>query len=322
MKKYKLLKWYPGCGKQKVGTIITSSKCSSPLYLGERLTDTLNIVFSAKNVENNPEYWEEIVDKNPLKLEVGKTYELQYIHCKSKPFKAIITRITSGGYPWMEKLDNSGNGIVTDSYKLIREIVDRDYEILAFKRDGGNYDGITFTLKTDGKYEASFTKAHLSLKHCLNGRFKIHSVKRLSDGEVFTVGDNVKISAKSNPCSEQTTIQDLKFWLKEINKLSHIKKPLFKTEDGVDIFEGDKYYFVELDAEDDSFKCFKRLCTSRDTRLIEKHKDIKGFSTKEKAEEYIMMNKPCLSMQDLKNTGCISQIQWDIILNYIRTTKL
>lgn len=64
MKQYKLKKWYPGCGKQEVGSIVTKSNSGSPLYLGVKLTDTLYYTFPAKYVENNPEYWEEIVEKD------------------------------------------------------------------------------------------------------------------------------------------------------------------------------------------------------------------------------------------------------------------
>jgi len=67
--------------------------------------------------------------------------------------------------------------------------------------------------------------------------------------------------------------------------------PLFKTEDGVDIFEGDKVYFVNITNQRFNID----ICLQAD--LYKSH--LLYFSTKEKAEEYILMNKPCLSINNV-----------------------
>ena len=69
-------------------------------------------------------------------------------------------------------------------------------------------------------------------------------------------------------------------------------KPLFKTDDGVDIFEGNTIYGINND-----WKVFSHY-----TDLQNKVKSwgIKPvFSTTKKAEEYILMNKPVLSLSDV-----------------------
>lgn len=72
-------------------------------------------------------------------------------------------------------------------------------------------------------------------------------------------------------------------------------KPLFVTEDGVELFNvTDNCYWVDIK----DFRVgrqaivHKYMCT---------HKDFKYFSTKAAALEYILMNKPCLSVNDVLN---------------------
>src|SRR5690606_14128129 len=75
--------------------------------------------------------------------------------------------------------------------------------------------------------------------------FTIHSVKRIYDGEIFTVGDRfmdgeinaIKISNNEMWIFHNGDKPNIK--LKEAKK---IKTPLFTTEDGVGIYEGDKYF--------------------------------------------------------------------------------
>ena len=65
------------------------------------------------------------------------------------------------------------------------KVVEKDYEILSFK---SNF--YTFVLDDDGYYSYNKNRERLSLSNLeKNPLYTIHSVKRLSDGEVFTVGD-------------------------------------------------------------------------------------------------------------------------------------
>jgi hypothetical protein len=256
---------------------------------------------------------DQAVDKNPLKLEVGKTYILQYIHCKSNPFEAKITRITSHGYSWMEREQGYGNGIVSPNcYKLIREVIEKDYEILSLKYKHIIYDIIDKTDSENWKYKYNSGRYYLLLKAGLDicGLIEINSVKRLSDGKVFTVGDKVvhtNTVTNKNAIIESFRILSNGVWFKcnnydvpmcYIKKL--IEKPLLTTEDGVDIFEGDNVYFVKLS----DWKIY--FYDSIDSNIVRSNQ-IKDFSTKKAAEEYILMNKPCLSITDiyewLKSTG-------------------
>jgi hypothetical protein len=82
-----------------------------------------------------------------------------------------------------------------------------------------------------------------------------------------------------------SNVKAAQHWLK-------IKYPdkLFTTNDNVDIYRGDEYY---------SINDFWEI-TEHDTRIIINCNPT--FSTKEAAKEYILMNKPCLSLNDVFST--------------------
>lgn len=170
------------------------------------------------------------------------------------------------------------------------EIVEKDYEILSLIED-------KFIYLCD-KYSKDYI-------HQLFNTIgvNIHSVKRLSDGEIFTIGDFVNDRTISSfsinwmepgfkvHCDDvgKGNINDGCFF--ELQDLKKLKQPLFTTEDGVDIFEGDEVTWL-----------FRDELKIAGTRKADKnmYTDLKYFSKKEKAEEHILMNKPCLSINDLQ----------------------
>lgn len=86
-------------------------------------------------------------------------------------------------------------------------------------------------------------------------------------------------------------------------KLQKAKQPLFTTEDGVDIFEGDNIYWVNINTFE-KINCNKYnddLGEISIKSLLSKKYECKAiaFSTKEKAEEYILYNKPVLSLTEI-----------------------
>ena len=182
MKKYRLIKEYPG--STELGAI--------------KLTQNISIE------GEYPEFWEEVVDNNPLKLEIGKTYKIQYRHCLSPVKTVTITRFTEQGFPWSDNI----KGIITEDYNLIEEV----------------------------------------------------------------------------------------------------KKPLFTTEDGVDIFKGDEYLFIVLNENLSSNWIIQSSVCDWDNPKKPPLGKLQ-FSKKEKAEEYILMNKPCLSINDILSKLCTSTVR-------------
>ena len=175
------------------------------------------------------------------------------------------------------------------------EVVEKDYEILSYSDNNNNIFR---------------EKDNQGILHRLD--FKIHSVKRLSDFEIFTIGDIVKCEdCKGKITSLEIYHNDIyltgidnkmPFGFTLCNALDcfeipqKAKQPLFTTEDSVDIFKGDKIYFINT--TNGRFNI--NICL--DVELYKTH--LLYFSTKEKAEEYILYNKPLLTLKDIDELLC------------------
>jgi len=185
------------------------------------------------------------------------------------------------------------------------EVVEKDYEILS-------YIGKSTKNVLSAKLDPFVNNKLIEWE---DKNLDIHSVKRVSDGEVFTIGDFVngrtissfsinwmKIGFKVH-CDDvgKGNINDGCFF--ELQDLKTTKSPLFTTEDGVDIFESDKIYSIESSLNEVDEKIAGIYKHSNTNHPVEHwYKDDKYFSTKEKAEEYILNNKPCLSLKDIITT--------------------
>ncbi len=238
MKKYKLIKEFPG--SPKLGTINTNDQLS---WKGE----------------DYPEFWEKVVEKD---------YEILSIKSKTN---SEIRKV---------KID------IDDNNKLFLQ-----------RNEENQYFLHSDTFLYIFQY------------------YNIHSVKRLSDGEIFTIGDKIRFIDESleetYPCriiknfkiKDNTIIAVCDSNIVEIllKNLKKVKQPLFTTEDGVDIFEGNVVYYVETEEEPELCFIVNEYTVLKYPGRFISDKSLHSFSTKEKAEEYIIMNKPCLSINDVKS---------------------
>lgn len=193
--------------------------------------------------------------------------------------------------------------LIQDNPEFWEEVIEKDYEILSLR--------IRRSISHEVSIMSSFSDDYIiSILNCEGNH--IHSVRRLSDGEIFTVGDKIK----SYPDDKGFVIKYIwidtsgSLLLADYNKgsksnrsayLSSSKKmdpPLFTTVDGVDIYEGDYVCWISNIINIDSYINDYRLAD----KAMFKDGSVLYFSTREKAEEYIIMNKPCLSIQDLLDT--------------------
>ena len=186
-----------------------------------------------------------------------------------------------------------------------QEIIKKDYEILSFIRINHiEYKGLIKTKDVDGLFKWDYTNNAFTEDFLLDSTgFAIHSVKRLSDGEVFTVGDTV-LRLKTKVIIEKFKFENERLHVyfsngnaNHLNEIFHIKKPLFTTEDGVDIFEGDEFV-ITSNFKLEMYRGIPFIADKATTVLNNR----KYFSTKKAAEEYILYNKPCLSINDVKNS--------------------
>jgi hypothetical protein len=125
----------------------------------------------------------------------------------------------------------------------------------------------------------------------------IRKVKRLSDGEVFSIGDKcnediIKEFKIFDNGARLYVVSENRTWGLNIDMLIKDKKqPLFITEDGIDIYEGNEIFIVN--------KSFN-IGFSKGVKY-NNHKDNKFFSSLESVQNYILENKPCLSLKDVKD---------------------
>lgn len=173
----------------------------------------------------------------------------------------------------------------------------------------------------------------------VNLNLNIISIKRLKDNQIFNRNDKVTVVYKGDTVF---TIKEIKHrkgeWfdvtLVETNEkvcLSKIKKfrePLFKTQDGVTIREGDEYWYIldERSPMNTNEPCHKIAdLNDRDICPL----GMAQFSTREKAFIQIYARIPCLSILEVatvfktafkespRNLGCRG---WE--LNTFKLLKL
>lgn len=178
----------------------------------------------------------------------------------------------------------------------------KDYEIINL---------IKVKDKDTGKINDDINNINAWLKGYAQEYWKIYSIKRLSDGEIFKLEDEVKfydtgygkllkIEFESAPADKGTgklcfvndNIHLGKWW--DISQLSKAKPILFKSRDGFDIREGDKVYGISID----NWNVFSGV-VQKDNRYHREEWKHGKFSTEEAAREYLMWNKPVLSLKDV-----------------------
>jgi hypothetical protein len=137
-------------------------------------------------------------------------------------------------------------------------------------------------------------------RSCPSENCEIHSVRRLRDNEIFTVDE---VTGQGRITGFQTEGNELfaecenglrYVYLSNLTKTA--KQPLFTTQDGKIICEGDKYWSVNRN----TFYMAGWQANRGDCRTTDSPEYF--FSTKEAAEEYILMNKPLLSVNDVLAT--------------------
>ena len=233
-------------------------------------------------------------------------YKLKKIYPNGPKLGTIINRRVIGEDYW--SYDNSRVVLFAKDHpenypEIWEKVVEKDYEILSY-----------ITIKSEIiKYEALDINDDLNCNKYLS----IHSIKRLSDSEIFTIGDIIDTRVDNKYKQEileiNLGINDLLLKDKLIFKtksgyvVSHIavkvKMPLCTTEDGVDIYLGNKSWILHKNSWYLSPAAIIHNNSNWTPNENEAHW---RFSTKEKAEEYILYNKPVLSLNDIQNNSNIT----------------
>jgi hypothetical protein len=194
----------------------------------------------------------------------------------------------------------------------------KEYEILSFSH---NLFGVevpkSIKRNDDGTFGAYFVEESVFLN---SPTHKIDSVRRTSDNEVFSIGDEVEFgSGLLGDGKMQYNVKKIeKFYIDEngnlmvyfngieflfLSQIKKAKQPILTTQDGKDIYEGDTYYSVAPN--------FTYVRSTADSTGVNGKWQL---STKEAAEEYILFNKPMLSIKDVENLFRVQDRQ-SIVMN-------
>jgi len=203
------------------------------------------------------------------------------------------TAIVVEFFKWKYEKSKASSGLVDDIKEFIESKQPKpEWEILVLNSGLLMYERSKNVFINGGH--------HVTIEWALDNDFYIYSVKRLSDNEVFTIGNKFTGNAGCDLTikSFEIDVSDIKVWSVEYGywPLRSIKKrvPLFKTEDGVYIYEDMKYWCVAGVWRTPSV----HVC-DKDT-MKHPREGFKYFSTKEKAEEWIIENRPTLSFADIR----------------------
>lgn len=184
----------------------------------------------------------------------------------------------------------------TNPYLLPNEIVETwepayeeklEYKILSLVDKQGN----EYNLYSYG-YSINLTRFYTLEELLTNEYVKITSVKRLSDNKIFRIGDRLLNLDKSIEYIKTTHDNEIILGYGPlfssnytILKVAEHKLVVLKSDDDIDLYEGDKYF--EVDLRFDPYTVNENIIT---TNIIKIDKLKKIFSSKEKALEYINKN--------------------------------
>ncbi len=209
--------------------------------------------------------------------------------------------------------------ICSDHPEFWEEVIEKDYEILSLNR------------KTSPSIIENIMEGYTDefVDKLIKSGMKIYSIKRLSDGEVFTIGDVLKNRPSYTQVIKRFEIikNSIRLWLGENNSTKEnagllikyakrVLKPLFITNDGVPMFKGNKYYVIANKATS------YYTSTANTNSLLCDKKYI--FGKKENAENYLLMNKRCLSVNDVISIWKYNESSYcnqNKLINFVKQIK-
>ena len=252
----------------------------------------------------------------------------------SPPLGTILELKPNG---WYEKEGHHSypfqKNYVEDQPEFWEEIIPKkDYEILSFYTPEGDsiLDKKSNGLFSYGDFKGCYSeddllsgdKSRMELEDYELFDYVIYSVKNLKNGLILTVGDAAQtIGSYPHKIQSFEIRQKCKgerrngewvkdgvdriwinwtnasggTWLEDAEKVED--KPLFTTLDGQELKHGDKFYVVDTKF----FKIFEAEAgiTFKTEKWIKN-----SYADKKLAENYILMNKPVLSLNDLLEAWC------------------
>jgi len=227
---------------------------------------------------------------------------------KHKNTDYIATETSSGNnYKVVEPKNFTIPKWIIENSNDWEEVIEKEYEILSFS----NSKNLIWNRAKDDRFDAKWQMYRPTEEESLKEKgIIIHSIKRRSDGEVFSVGD--KIDGNCGKNQEIVAIDTdwiyykfnngkqgvYTYWLKDIKKSECF---LFITEDGVEIYDkNEKLFEVILSTYHLNENIPYTACNDVSDKLKDSYPSL-VFSTKEAAQKWIDENKPQYSKKQVIN---------------------
>jgi len=298
MKKFKLIKTYPG--SPKVGTVLAPK-------VDKENPSTNNYYWEGSwfNPNDFCEFWEEVFEQNyeivARKIRSGAIVEYE---------KGIAVRRSDGlGVEGTVSLEFALQNIYCSrgtSLHSVKRLSDGEVFTVGDCFDAGLGSRTITSIWVDKEGVLGFNHEHGRISNT-KGTGVFHKAKKLQPA-LFTTEDGVEIRKGDKIYIITEIVKDQimglildewrpyegakSFSTKEAaQKYVDSQKVLFTTEDGVEIRKGDRYYFVDVNSSSVSFETAHVWSGG--------YLERKYFSTYEKAERYLMRHKPCLSLDDV-----------------------
>ena len=325
LKKYRLIKTYPGSPKLSTEIIETQINSLCPVnecYINRK---TFMLIgddsFEIKNPENYPEFWEKVVEKD---------YEILCIkHKKSKCFYRNSIDLRNLNLYDIHSVKRLSDGKVFNIGENATTALNNYGPITAFEINCNR-----MYIRTNGSSKGTFS---CNIKDLIVSEllFKTEDGVNIFKGDECWAIDKTDLDHLGKVDFRNNHPYDYALYFSNEKKAQqYIKenKPLFVTEDSVNIFKGDKAYECARNG-----KCYNK--SNRFTPLnSERHnytsigKSWIVFSTEKKAEEYILLNKPCICLKDLieaffpkdynfnnrKSEGAIEDISVNLLISLFK----
>ena len=298
LKKYRLIKTYPGSPKLSTEIIETQINSLCPVnecYINRKTFMLIGYdSFEIKNPENYPEFWEKVVEKD---------YEILCIkHKESKCFYRNSIDLRNLNFYDIHSVKRLSDGKVFNIGENATTALNNYGPITAFEINCNR-----MYIRTNGSSKGTFSCNIKDLK-VFKKLFTTEDGVDIFEGDLYhaVTKKNNKMLINLNAEKEAPNFPPI--WsMKDFICFSYRKKAqeyidnheiLFSTADGVDIFEGDKYhsvilYNLQYKGWFKAQKINKGKYTDAESCIV--------FSTEKEAKQYILMNKPCLSLKDVGN---------------------
>lgn len=266
--------------------------------------------------------WQEFVQKNTAqeseKPPLGARPRWIVAEKRIEELTAAIERYKKAGNAlptiiWQKELDEL---LLYIKNRKVDTKPEKEWRITAFK-DNESVVHDTSDVYGDEYYEKTkksglpWVETNSALKH----NWPIYSVLRLSDNTEFKIGDETQHGKITGFYIMSPDVMRAIFdgytstAAANIKWIKHKRTPLFKTQDGVDVFEGNEYWTVGDDFIINSWNGKHNFKNS-----------VKTFATEAAAKEYVKEEKPIFSLKE--STALFERSkEWERIEHYIKLAE-